>query len=705
MNVSPWTTLSITASPSPIYVGQQSTVTAQFSYSVPNGIPVTFSFQGTPLGTLSTTTAVSNNNQATTTFTSDAVGTSHVLVADSNQPTQTVGPANIVINPLIPTTITVNSPTIYVGDPVTIIATVVRQDTLAPIQNAWVAVQILDTPYWWMGLTDVNGQIGNTITPTLLSRIYNIHADVTFPFDPQYAVSSTSPDGTLTVNKVPTSLTVDPASGYKEYPTTLTATLRDIAPGHGNAPVNGRTVNFYVNGVLVGSDVTGSDGNPDGVATWSYTIAQNAGTYSGYITASFAGDDMYITSNGANDLIVNLIPTSLVVNPAYGYKDYPTTLSATLRDTAPGHGNAPVSGQTVLFKIDGVDVDTATTDINGVATLPYTITQDVGTHTLVGIFLTDNTKYAGSNDGKVLTVNPISTSLSVSDVTGNKGETVDLKATLVDTVHGNVPVVGRKVTFKVNDVSVPGFGTTDSDGVAILPYTINLVGGTYNIEAAFAADDKYAAANGMGALKVPQSSVYVLTTVSNTNPTVGQIVTITFKLGNKGPDTAQKVVFTYVLPVGMELVNLSGDNTYSYNAATRTITWNLGDVKANTDPWLYANVRFLNPGSFNINPVVNTATYDPTLNSNIQSITVNAQAVPVTVRAVRTTGTAGIAGNGLQAATPAPTTAGATPYSYGTAPETGGNWLLSYWWIIILLLIVGGLLWFLLAGKRRQNEG
>ncbi|WP_414469142.1 Ig-like domain repeat protein [Methanobacterium sp. ACI-7] len=226
-----------------------------------------------------------------------------------------------------------------------------------------------------------------------------------------------------------------------------------------------------------------------------------------------------------------------------------------------------------------------------------------------------------------LTANPAPTSLTFNSITGDKGKTVNLKATLVDTTHGNVPISGKIIIFKVNGVTV-GNATTNASGVATLPYLIDLVGGNYTIDAIFAGDNEYAAAIGNGILKVNQSSIYVLTTVSKTNPTVGETITLNFKLGNNGPDPANDVVFTYRIPEGMEFVSLETEPGYpaaTYDSATRTVTWSLGTVPI-LDPWLKINVKVLNAGVFNINPTVTTSTYDPNLATSVQSATINAVA-------------------------------------------------------------------------------
>jgi len=121
----------------------------------------------------------------------------------------------------------------------------------------------------------------------------------------------------------------------------------------------------------------------------------------------------------------------------------------------------------------------------------------------------------------------------------------------------------------------------------------------------------------------PMADLYINSWSSKNNPNVGEIFTIIFKLGNNGPDTAENVVFTLPLPDGVEFVDVDVDQgTTSYDPATRTITWTLGDVVVG-DPYAWVRVRALNVGSFIFPPTLTTDTDDPNLESNIQRLTVN----------------------------------------------------------------------------------
>ncbi|NYB52996.1 MAG: DUF11 domain-containing protein [Methanobacteriaceae archaeon] len=132
----------------------------------------------------------------------------------------------------------------------------------------------------------------------------------------------------------------------------------------------------------------------------------------------------------------------------------------------------------------------------------------------------------------------------------------------------------------------------------------------------------------------PKSSLYLTVTPSKTNPVAGEVVTYTLKVGNNGPDAAENVVMTYTLPDGMEFAGASDDigNQWTYDRDTRTLTWNLRTVPVG-DPTLILNLRFLRAGDFLINPQLSTTTYDPTLNEETQSLSMDVQAAPLVVQA------------------------------------------------------------------------
>ena len=415
------------------------------------------------------------------------------------------------------------------------------------------------------------------------------------------------------VQKADTDITVDPATGVYLGSTALSATLLNE---YGD-PVDGVQVDFYVDGVFIGSDTT--DGSGYAEVTYSPITVNPAGNPH-TIYAEFAGNDYYNPSSGTNDLNVDRANTLINVDPATGVYLGSTDLSATLLDE---YGN-PVVGELLDFYVDDVLVGCGTTDGTGQASVTYspiTVNPAGNPHTIRVEFAGNDYYYpsSGTND---LNVDRASTTLTVDNVIGNKGATVDLTATLKDQ-YGNL-LAGRTINFLVNGVNA-GSIVTDANGLATKSYYINLNGGMYTIQADFAGDDYYQASSGTGKLKVPQADLYIKSWASKNNPYVGETITITFKVGNRGPDTAENVVFTIKIPEGMKYVGSNVDvGTIAYDPTTRTLTWTIGDVPV-VDPYLYMKVKVLKAGRYVFKPQITTDTYDPNIDENIEILVVNAK--------------------------------------------------------------------------------
>ncbi|MBK5291926.1 MAG: hypothetical protein JJE04_09655, partial [Acidobacteriia bacterium] len=130
--------------------------------------------------------------------------------------------------------------------------------------------------------------------------------------NPCSAVLGPSAALTVTFNGLlTTSLSVAPASGTYGGTAALSATLTS-----GVTPVNGKTINFTLNGSPAGSAVT----NASGVASIAAASLSgiNAGTYPGGagtgVGASFAGDASFALSSDTDSLTVNKAPLTITAN-------------------------------------------------------------------------------------------------------------------------------------------------------------------------------------------------------------------------------------------------------------------------------------------------------------------------------------------------------------------------------------------------------
>ena len=123
----------------------------------------------------------------------------------------------------------------------------------------------------------------------------------------------------------------------------------------------------------------------------------------------------------------------------------------------------------------------------------------------------------------------------------------------------------------------------------------------------------------------PASYLYLNTTTSKKNPTMGETFILTYKLSNSGPDNATNVTVSFQIPAGLEFVNATVDNgTVTYNPTNRTVTWTLSNVAVG-DPYLYLSVRALGSGSYSITPMITSETFNRN-NDPLTPFTVNVKA-------------------------------------------------------------------------------
>jgi hypothetical protein len=159
------------------------------------------------------------------------------------------------------------------------------------------------------------------------------------------------------------------------------------------------------------------------------------------------------------------------------------TLAARLTDAA----GAPLAGRTVHLSL-GDDVQSATTDADGVARATFAVDLEPGTHPTSASFTGSGVHQSSSTSG-TLTVERRVTSLTLT-VSGN-GPNRTLTATLTD---ADGPLAGRQIAFS-SDGQHLGTAVTGADGVARLsglPPAYR--GGSRPFEATFAGDARHAPA-------------------------------------------------------------------------------------------------------------------------------------------------------------------------------------------------------------------
>jgi uncharacterized repeat protein (TIGR01451 family) len=129
----------------------------------------------------------------------------------------------------------------------------------------------------------------------------------------------------------------------------------------------------------------------------------------------------------------------------------------------------------------------------------------------------------------------------------------------------------------------------------------------------------YSTANCM--VYVPKSDLYIQITSDKNNPKVGETFTLTYKLGNNGPDDATNVTITIPIPEGFHISSITGDGNWSI--VGNNIIWTLNNVTVG-DPYLYITGWTTAAGNYIFTASINSNTFN--LNSRgVNSLSINAQ--------------------------------------------------------------------------------
>jgi len=229
------------------------------------------------------------------------------------------------------------------------------------------------------------------------------------------------------------------------------------------------------------------------------------------------------------------------------------------------------------------------------ATLNHVITEDPRTnpHVLTVSFAGDGTNAAVTSINYTLTAKALATTITVTNVTGPPGSTVNLTSTLKS---GTTALSGKTVEFDVDGTSV-GTATTNASGIATLPHVLSESAGTTHVlTAKFAGDAVYAAVSKNGTLIVQKIATTL--TVSNISGKVGAATTLkaTLKAGSTALSGATVSISVdgslvgttttnatgvasvpFTIPAGAGVAHsitasYAGDSTYNSSTGTGTLT-------------------------------------------------------------------------------------------------------------------------------------
>ena len=288
----------------------------------------------------------------------------------------------------------------------------------------------------------------------------------------------------------------------------------------------------------------------------------------------------------------------------------------------PAHG-------TVIINADGTVTYTPNSGYSGLDSFTYTISDGNGGFdtAIVNITVLNHAPIIVIDGSSTLNITQNVTSISVipKDIDGIQ-DIMEVKFDVIDS-KGNI---------------VASF--TDTDGSNGWKYDfspINFPSGNYTVRAT--ATDLGGLSNSTEMQVKLFADLYIKIEFTKTHLNTGETTVAKIKVGDYGPCKGTDVVMTYVIPEGLDFVDATVDQgKWSYNATSRTITWNIGDVLVG-DPYMNVTLRALKVGSYNnIFTINSTSTLEIIFSNNVDSgilhvtapISKNAQAVKTNARTI-----------------------------------------------------------------------
>jgi len=287
-------------------------------------------------------------------------------------------------------------------------------------------------------------------------------------------------------------LTVPNVTGRIGETVNLAARLTSSGAG-----VQGKTVAFSLAGSPVGEAITDSSG----WALLPYTIPHGPGSGVRNIEASFAGDASFAPSSAEGWLSVFRTHTSAYAIDRSGRAGDLCYLRGYLyRQTDRGW----IGGRSLAFSVDGSQVGTAVTDIEGRAVLPYMVPEDTAPGPRpIGVSWAGDADYYPSSTSSTLTVTEGSLYIwALQPRMASVGGSVYLRA-YVRSWPGLNWKPGLPIVFSVEGTQV-GADTTNADGRASVLYTVpaEMAPGDHPFTCDFPGNAMYDPASGGGLLTV-----------------------------------------------------------------------------------------------------------------------------------------------------------------------------------------------------------
>jgi hypothetical protein len=463
--------------------------------------------------------------------------------------------------------LTITPPTNLKVDQTITLSATLKDQSNTPLQSKKIDYYIDSQPVG-SALTNSNGVSSITYSPSEASPSDGWEVEAQYAGDGPY--SSSVDTVIIVVNKLATTLTltVTPTTIAFGQTIIMTAILKD----ENTKAVPNSNIDYYIKvgqWTKVGSKTT--DGN--GVAPLDY-ILTTTGTL--LVKANYTGSSKYFGAEYIDQDIITVLKlnTTLALSmPTTAKVEQTITILATLED----QNQQPIPDVTIEYDLlTGVleqPIGSAKTDQTGVASLPYNLTS-AGTFQIRATYK-ENMQYQGISESKTLTVNPLTTTLTINTpTTARVGDTVTLLAILKDENEKAIAGVAIKYSIYLGGAWTQfGLtpGTTNSSGVSTMDYT-PYEAGTFRIRAEFGGDSQHSAVYSQEAtLTVRKVQTTLTISILNTTATSQSSVKISATLKDEdGQPISQANIIYQILKngnwtnIGSAITNSQGVASMNY---------------------------------------------------------------------------------------------------------------------------------------------
>ncbi len=503
--VTPIASQAITfADPGTQNFGTSPTLTA----SSDSGLPVTFTSSTTGVCTITTSGTLTFQSIGNCTINADQSGSGAYLPAPQVSRTFNVAPTETT------TAVALSPANATFGQTVTVTATV---SAAAPGTGVFAGQEVLiDLPDGTIEFPklDAAGVATTTFVAGQGGRVTAVYAGGSGYLDSNGFADLTVSDAATT-----TAIALSPEIPTFGETVTVTVTVSAVAPGTG-VPAGQDVSILLPNGL---TEIATLDAS--GVATTSF-VAQRPYT----VTAVYGGGNGFAGSDSNASYSLNPAYTTTTVRLSPPDATLGETITATVAVSVEAPGTGVPAGE-VSFALPGGSTETATLDSSGIATTTFVAAQAgqvTASYKTYGVSFFPSSGFAYLTVGDATTA----TAVSLSPANATFGETVTVKATVsVDASGTGVPA--GDVSFALPDGSTET-ATLDASGVATTTFVAGQAG---QVTATYAGAAGFTGSDGFANLAVGDAATTTVVSLSPSNATFGQTVTVTLTVGAVAPGT------------------------------------------------------------------------------------------------------------------------------------------------------------------------